>query len=396
MRPFNLKGEHPKRERKYKVNRAIVYDDDGKFVEINFGGKNIFDIHKRVLRKELVAFCNRMYRKRHFYKAKIEAEWFNTPVSERSSNNVCKIAYRHCSMEFFIYDAIRFPLYYTNKELESTDNWRDKNIELFKSHPLYRKKMWDNVDVRNVEIAGLLASWINIGSNKNLITQKCAELHSYIGDDPYSFIMSRSYVYLGLEQSEYFFDDYTYGDLIYFFGKIRDLYERYSCLENAVLITHSRKGLDLADSLISLFEGCEGFKHVTTCRKRMNTFLRWMVLGWRVDLGVWKRVSPKLLKPSVSINEFITARKLWLIDGKLSADYPERVAERARYLFPECPSFLDYALIGHFLMERKKSKYKITKIFNLPDKNISRTLLRVSRGKSRGTKYKYEEIQEWR
>lgn len=81
--------------------------------------------------------------------------------------------------------------------------------------------------------------------------------------------------------------------------------------------------------------------------KRMAMYLRWMVRPGPVDLGIWTRLSPRLLVLPLDVHAGRQARALGMVDRP--ADDWKAVQEltaRCRILFPDDPARCDFAFFG--------------------------------------------------
>jgi uncharacterized protein (TIGR02757 family) len=174
-----------------------------------------------------------------------------------------------------------------------------------------------------------------------------------MGKSPYRYIMNREYA--GYKEEYFQLHSFiTWNDLFYVCDALNNLYTAYDSMEDYILTSVRDKDPDSPDlylmPLVDLFEGCYGvpMSTVSACY-RLCLFLRWMVrTDSRVDLGVWKRLSPARLVMPLNARAFHTARELGLVT-RLSRDMKAalQLTQEMRKAFGADPLRGCFALEGY-------------------------------------------------
>ncbi len=212
---------------------------------------------------------------------------------------------------------------------------------------------------QDIEISAFLTAWISYGRREHIL-QKAEELHSLMGESPYHFIRDGELTFSLLRNRlaqgrDTFYRFYTYGDLLMLLDRMKDIYERYDSLEDALIASPS---VDPLLSLRQLFEGIRGIpalRSVSAC-KRLAMFLRWMVRrDGIVDLGIWQTVlqPSQLIIPldthvhQISLRLALTMRK----DASLRT--AREITKALLDVFPDDPCLGDFALFGYDINQGK-------------------------------------------
>lgn len=217
-------------------------------------------------------------------------------------------------------------------------------------------------DVRDIEIASLLASAIAWG-NRRMICRDCDRLFALMGNKPYAYVMDEGYEDLddGGNIHRTFFNRH----LKYFLRGLRRVYSSDGSLQEYA----HRKGVAAAElpswALVealnhelaeangyaadaSMASRCLPQNLSTTALKRVNMALRWLVrTDGIVDMGVWDVITPSQLFIPLDVHVGDVSRELGLLTRK--SDDRRAVLEltgRLRRFNPSDPVIYDYALFG--------------------------------------------------
>ena len=154
---------------------------------------------------------------------------------------------------------------------------------------------------RDIEISAFLTAWISYGRRAHIL-QKAEELHRLMGESPYEFIRTGETSFAPLRNRpvrgrDTFYRFYIYHDLHLLCCRLKDIYDTYDCMEDAMAAAGPCE--DPILRLRQLFADLNGIPvlHGTSACKRLAMFLRWMVrTDGTVDLGIWRTaVHPRQL-----------------------------------------------------------------------------------------------------
>ena len=214
------------------------------------------------------------------------------------------------------------------------------------------------------EIAAFLAATIAWG-RRDLILRSAERMFSLMGPSPYAFVMNGDYRKLGDRCIHRTFFE---KDLRYFCRGFRACYAEYGSLES------------LFTSVADLWEGISLFretmaggncqkgkqpiytKHIAnpnsnSACKRLHLALRWLVRReGPVDLGLWKKISPKSLCIPLDLHVGRAARLLGLLENGRKANDRKSVIALTEKLAEFCledPVKYDLALFGYSLLSLK-------------------------------------------
>lgn len=208
---------------------------------------------------------------------------------------------------------------------------------------------------RDIEISAFLTAWISYGRRSHILA-KAEALHQRMGSSPYSFIRNGAQTFQPLlEESSRkgsrntFYRFYTYADLYALCVRLKEIYDTFDCLEDALL---SQSSPTPAGKLQQLFAGIRGIpaSSGTSACKRLAMFLRWMVrTDGIVDFGIWRKaVQPhELLIPldthvhQISLALGLTRQKTASL--RTASEITAALAE----VFPGDPCLGDFALFGY-------------------------------------------------
>ena len=201
-------------------------------------------------------------------------------------------------------------------------------------------------DTRDIEVAGLLVSWISWGNRKAIIS-KGKELMAIMQGRPYDFLMYEEHKRFKGKQ-EKIYRTFSYDDFYKLCESMRLVYEGYSCIGQKMSVY---KNCRYDQALRQMFGHCYGIPSLfsTSAAKRVNMFLRWMVRKDDVDVGVWGDFldKSKLMIP-VDTHVMRMAVELGITSQKTANE--KAVLEITDYfkgIFPDDPCMGDFALFGY-------------------------------------------------
>ena len=213
---------------------------------------------------------------------------------------------------------------------------------------------------QDIEIAGFFAATLAWGQRITII-RNTNRLMEWMDESPHDFMLNHQEKdlkkFLGFKHRT--FND---TDLLYFIEFFKWFYSEHDSLEEAFVISLTKKSVHVESALIGfheLFFSLEDFPHRTkkhlptpirksTC-KRINMYLRWMVRQdkSKVDFGIWKKIKPSQLLCPLDVHVERHARKLGLITRK-QTDWQTvlELTESLRQFDPADPVKYDFALFG--------------------------------------------------
>ncbi len=212
-----------------------------------------------------------------------------------------------------------------NSELAGKlDNFYDAYNRREYVHPDPLEFLYAYPDVKNREIAGLVASALAYGRVAQILKSVSAVL-DIMGKSPYSFLQERSSVdfqeiFKGFKHR--FADD---KDLTALLTGTKNIINTYGSL-NECFVSGFRAEDKSVLSGLKLF--CKKFResgepgHLVpiaergSACKRMNLFLRWMVRSDSVDPGGWDGISPSKLIVPLDVHLHRISRELGLTQQK--------------------------------------------------------------------------------
>lgn len=213
-------------------------------------------------------------------------------------------------------------------------------------------------DLRDIEIAGLLAAIMAWG-NRKMICRDADRLLGWMDNQPYAYVMDEGYEDLPDEQNVH--RTFFAKNLKHLLRGLRNIYSRYGSLD--AFAASIRAGEDDApawtlvkavnDVVADANGGLRDSRGLpqnleSTALKRFNMALRWFVRDdGIVDLGVWKSIPKSKLFIPLDVHVGNTARDLGLITRRANDRRTVvNLTETLRILRPEDPCFYDYALFG--------------------------------------------------
>lgn len=207
---------------------------------------------------------------------------------------------------------------------------------------------------RDIEISAFLTAWISYGRRAHIL-QKAEELHRLMGESPYEFIRTGETSFAPLRnrpvrRRDTFYRFYTYHDLHLLCCRLKDIYDTYDCMEDAMAAAGPCE--DPILRLRQLFADLNGIPvlHGTSACKRLAMFLRWMVrTDGIVDLGIWRTaVHPRQLIIPLDTHVHQISLRLGLTGQKTATLRTAcEITDALAKVFPDDPCLGDFALFGY-------------------------------------------------
>ena len=214
---------------------------------------------------------------------------------------------------------------------------------------------------RDIEISAFLTAWISYGRRAHIL-QKAEELHRLMGESPYEFIRTGETSFAPLRnrpvrRRDTFYRFYTYHDLHLLCCRLKDIYDTYDCMEDAMAAAGPCE--DPILRLQQLFADLNGIPvlHGTSACKRLAMFLRWMVrTDGIVDLGIWRTaVHPRQLIIPLDTHVHQISLRLGLTGQKTATLRTAReITDALAKVFPDDPCLGDFALFGYDINQEEK------------------------------------------
>ena len=217
------------------------------------------------------------------------------------------------------------------------------------------------MEKRDIEISAFLTAWISYGRRAHIL-QKAEELHRLMGESPYEFIRTGEISFAPLRNRpvcgrDTFYRFYTYHDLHLLCCRLKDIYDTYDCMEDAMAAAGPCE--DPILRLQQLFADLNGIPvlHGTSACKRLAMFLRWMVrTDGIVDLGIWRTaVHPRQLIIPLDTHVHQISLRLGLTGQKTATLRTAReITDALAKVFPDDPCLGDFALFGYDKNQEEK------------------------------------------
>lgn len=211
---------------------------------------------------------------------------------------------------------------------------------------------------RDIEISAFITSWISYG-RRELILRKADWLHSRMGRSPYEWVLSGRYRELVSDvpagKRDTFYRFYTHSDLCALCDWLKEIYERYDSLEDALAASpYPNPVLKLQD----LFSGINGIPVMggTSACKRLAMFLRWMIrTDGIVDFGIWKTAfHPRQLIIPLDTHVHQISLELGLTQQRTATlKTALEITGALSHIFPDDPCLGDFALFGYDINKGK-------------------------------------------
>lgn len=221
-------------------------------------------------------------------------------------------------------------------------------------------------DVRNIEIAAVFAQWLSYGS-RFVFLERLEMLFDVIGSNPIEYIKGHSWCkYEGDYRTIYRFN--TWHNFYNLCDKLHKVYMSNETLEDAVVrVLRSNKisQLGFNGSPVKYYHSALGYwlsgdtliplsDSPSVCKK-LNMMLRWMVRrDSKVDIGIWKQLSPTNLLVPIDTHVLQSATKLNIIESERETmGNCLKITNYGKLIFPHDPARLDFALYGMSIYEEE-------------------------------------------
>ena len=225
-------------------------------------------------------------------------------------------------------------------------------------------------DIHDIEIVSFLVATIAWG-NRKMILNNANKMLDMMGKSPYDYVMSGGYE--KLDDAKCVHRTFFNRDLKYYCKGLRLIYKQLFSWSVSQLVSYSLEDVFLNNEH-DVWRGIENFrslmaeanggtsKHISNpscCEpkkgsacKRLHMALRWLVRNdGIVDLGIWKRLSPKDLMIPLDVHVARVSRDLGLIDRKSNdRTTVEMLTSKLREFDKKDPVKYDFALFGVELM----------------------------------------------
>ena len=225
-------------------------------------------------------------------------------------------------------------------------------------------------DIHDIEIVSFLVATIAWG-NRKMILNNANKMLDMMGKSPYDYVVSGGYE--KLDDAKCVHRTFFNRDLKYYCKGLRLIYKQLFSWSVSQLVSYSLEDVFLNNEH-DVWRGIENFrslmaeanggtsKHISNpscCEpkkgsacKRLHMALRWLVRNdGIVDLGIWKRLSPKDLMIPLDVHVARVSRDLGLIDRKSNdRTTVEMLTSKLREFDKKDPVKYDFALFGVELM----------------------------------------------
>lgn len=206
---------------------------------------------------------------------------------------------------------------------------------------------------RDIEISAFITSWISYG-RRELILRKANELHTLMTPTPYKWIMEEGYnrIPSAIPESgkrDTFYRFYTYSDLRELCARLKDVYEQYDSLEDALAASSYPNPVTKIQDVFCGIQGIPVLTGNSAC-KRLAMFLRWMVRkDGVVDFGIWETsIKPHELIIPLDTHVHQISLELGLTEQKAATlKTAVEITEALKQVFPDDPCLGDFALFGY-------------------------------------------------
>jgi uncharacterized protein (TIGR02757 family) len=210
---------------------------------------------------------------------------------------------------------------------------------------------------QDIEIAGFFAATIAWGNRKSILANANA-LMERMDNAPHDFILNHTKADLEVLNG-FVHRTFQEEDVKFFAQRLQDMYQTFGSLENVFIPeldeTHMHNVLTRFHKLFfAVPHPKRTLKHVAnpakkSAAKRLHMFLRWMVRNDNagVDLGIWKKISPRVLSCPLDVHSGNVARAVGVLERKqndLAA--VKELDAKLRTLDPNDPVKYDFALFG--------------------------------------------------
>lgn len=185
--------------------------------------------------------------------------------------------------------------------------------------------------LQDVEIAAIFAAHLAWG-RRPMIIRDCQRLFDEMGWQPYDYVMSGSY----RDDETSLHRTIKWSETAAICGRLREWYSWHETLET----------LSAKEIRSIIFRRKDDPKAPD---KKINLMRRWMVRNdGKVDLGLWKKTSPKDLVVPLDVHVYGQATALGLTKRRQKdLRTAMEITDRFREIWPDDPVLGDFALFGY-------------------------------------------------
>lgn len=208
---------------------------------------------------------------------------------------------------------------------------------------------------QDIEISAFLTAWISYGRRSHILA-KAEALHKQMGSSPHAFIRNGAETFLPWRQEALregsrntFYRFYTYADLHALCVRLKEVYDTFDSMEDALLAQPSPNPLGKLQQLFAGIRGIPAATGASAC-KRLAMFLRWMVrTDGIVDFGIWRQAArPHELLIPLDTHVHQISLALGLTRQKTaSLRTAQEITAALAEIFPGDPCLGDFALFGY-------------------------------------------------
>lgn len=229
----------------------------------------------------------------------------------------------------------------------------------------FPRRYWKQTDI---EVSSFMTALLSFGRRTQII-DAANRLDMTMRGRPYEYVMSKQWE-CDFAESETFYRLISNQDIYRAFQFLYDVYngtdyeDKCATLEDAVW--RYREPTELIperSTLHAFYTVASVHKYSKTVNrsspnKKLCMFLRWMVRkNSPVDIGCWKRISPKELRIPIDTHVLRMANELGITSAKsVTAHAIESINNFCRELWPEDPCKGDFALFGYGVNHPKNRK----------------------------------------
>ena len=185
--------------------------------------------------------------------------------------------------------------------------------------------------LQDVEVAAIFAAHLAWG-RRPMIIRDCQRLFDEMGWQPYDYVMSGSY----RDDETSLHRTVKWSETAAICGRLREWYSWHETLET----------LSAKEIRSIIFRRKDDPKAPD---KKINLMRRWMVRNdGKVDLGLWKKTSPKDLVVPLDVHVYGQATALGLTKRRQKdLRTAMEITDRFREIWPDDPVLGDFALFGY-------------------------------------------------
>jgi uncharacterized protein (TIGR02757 family) len=217
----------------------------------------------------------------------------------------------------------------------------------------------------DIEISGFLAATIAWGQRPTIL-RNAQKLMQWMDNAPYDFILN--FDEDDLKPFRHFVHrTFNSTDCLYFLHALQNIYHNHGGLSEIFTKALCKEHKDVKQAIVLCRHKFFELEHLKRTEKhfsnpdegaackRLNMFLRWMIRRDKggVDFGIWKEISPAILKCPLDVHSGRIARKFGLLKRKQN-DWKavEELTEMLQHFDSSDPVKYDFALFGLGAIER--------------------------------------------